>query len=507
MRASGPQPIYPILLAAYFVLFLLSQNLTEVTLVEVLPVVAVAVIVAALATIVSGLAFRNARRGAVIIGAIVVVFFGYGHVAELARPLSGTIQQVGWLAFLAVAVIVALRGGRRLVRLTSALNVIAGVLVLATLVTIVPHELGRTAAGLETTPIAITGNGVAAPKRDIYYLIFDRYAATDEMKKHYGIDNPLNAWLESRGFYVATDSHANYVKTQLSIASSLNMTHLDELAARMGPDSDDEGPIFEMFHAHALARFVKAQGYRYVQVGSRYQPTNANPYADENPQPGGFSDFTAAIVDTSAIPALARRLGLTKATPARERYYDSARFQWRILDQQVDRPGPKLVFCHFLLPHPPYVFAADGSFVAKEDDPNDMAREYAGMVAYANSQIERLVDKLLALPEERRPIIVLQADEGPYPARYNVHSFSFDWSTATGDELRLKYGILNAYYLPGLQGDTGLYKSITPVNSFRLILSRYFGANLPLLPDRIYTSKAKTRPYVLTDVTDRIAQP
>jgi Sulfatase len=507
VRLSGPTPVYPVLFAAYFVLFLMSQNLTEVTFDEVLPVLVVAIVAAAIATAVAGILLRSIRRGAIVAGALVIAFFAYGHVANALYPrVGGFVQQIAWVAFVVVALVLAVRIGRRLVPLTTALNLVGGLLVVTTLATIIPHELNRPAAGAVSALPSIDGVAASGPKRDIYYLIFDRYGDTDEMKKHYGIDNPLNAYLESKGFYVADDAHANYVKTQLSIASSLNMSYLDKVGAQMGPDSSDESPIYEMMQAHAIARFIKSQGYKYVQIGSRFKPTNVNSYADENPQPDSLSDFSSALIDTSAIPPIARRLGLTRSTPQRERYWNTARFQFRILGQELTNPGPKLVFCHFLLPHPPYVFAADGSLVTHEDVPSDMAHEYAGMVTYANSQIMKFVDSVMKLPEEQRPIIVLAADEGPYPARYNVDTNNFDWAQSTNDELRLKYGILNAFYMPGL-ADTGLYKTITPVNDFRLIFSKYFGADLPLLPDRIYTSKAKARPYDFTDVTDRITQP
>jgi hypothetical protein len=42
------------------------------------------------------------------------------------------------------------------------------------------------------------------------------------------------------------------------------------------------------------------------------------------------------------------------------------------------------------------------------------------------------------------------------------------------------------------------------VNTFRLIFGAYFGADLPLLPDRSFTSAGKYRPYDLTEITDRL---
>jgi Sulfatase len=508
--AARSLPVHPILFAIYLVLFLYAQNLGEVELGEVLPVLGLAIGGSALALLVTKLVWRDLRRGAIVVSALVIVFFAYGHVANALVDLRvpGFAQQVGWVLFVIAAALVAWRIRGRLEPVTKALDAVALILIVVSLVTIVPHEIERATGGAtpESPLPIVAGAAQAGPKRDIWYLIFDRYASNDQLQAAYGIDGTLQDFLEAHGFFVGRDSHANYVKTSLSLASSLNLTYLDDLAAKMGPDSDDHGPVFQMMKDHVLGRFLKSQGYDFVQVGSPYGPTNVNPYADENPRLDSTSDFAGAIYDTSVIPAFARRVGLVKATPTRERYYRTAQFQWETLDGLVDHPGPKLVFAHFLLPHPPYVFNADGSFHAEEDG-RDVAPNYERQLRYTDTQIKALVTKLQALPEDRRPIIVLQADEGPYPQRYNADTVHFDWSGATQDELHMKYGILNGYDLPGLTGDSGLYPSITPVNSFRLILNKYFGTDTPLLPDREYTSKGKFRPYDLTDVTERLAQP
>jgi hypothetical protein len=62
--------------------------------------------------------------------------------------------------------------------------------------------------------------------------------------------------------------------------------------------------------------------------------------------------------------------------------------------------------------------------------------------------------------------------------------------------------ILNALYLPNGGGEA-LYGSITPVNTFRLILQRYFQGDIDLLPDRVLYSEYR-RPYDFIDLTDQI---
>lgn len=58
-----------------------------------------------------------------------------------------------------------------------------------------------------------------------------------------------------------------------------------------------------------------------------------------------------------------------------------------------------------------------------------------------------------------------------------------------------------AFYLPG-GGDALFYKSVTPVNIFRLIFNFYFQANYPLLDDKSYFAPGNYQ-YKFFDVTDK----
>jgi hypothetical protein len=57
---------------------------------------------------------------------------------------------------------------------------------------------------------------------------------------------------------------------------------------------------------------------------------------------------------------------------------------------------------------------------------------------------------------------------------------------------------LIAYYFPN-GGARVLYPTITPVNTFRLVLNTYFGQKFPLLPDASYYS-TYDHPYKFTEV-------
>jgi hypothetical protein len=206
---------------------------------------------------------------------------------------------------------------------------------------------------------------------------------------------------------------------------------------------------------------------------------------------------------TTAWPTLADRFGIDQSSDFERTEYERVLFQFDALEQVPDDPDPTFTFAHFTLPHPPYVFDAEGNFVTRERAASMGADAgYVQQLEYTNTRMQELVDKLLAGPDD--PIIVIQSDEGPHPDALEQDEDDYEWTQAPLVDLQRKLRILNAYYLPN-GGEDGLYETITPVNSFRLIFDEYFGADLPLLPDQTWVFQDKAHPYRLTEVTDELA--
>ena len=156
-----------------------------------------------------------------------------------------------------------------------------------------------------------------------------------------------------------------------------------------------------------------------------------------------------------------------------------------------------------LIPHKPYVFNKDGSLPSEQEvKSRDRDDNYINQLIYANTMIEKLVNELLSKSKEK-PIIIIQSDEGPFPERYRKNTKRFKWDRATKKELRQKMGILNAYYLPDV-GQSVLYPSITPVNTFRVIFNLYFNTNYELLPDKSYVHEDERHLYKFTEVNDKL---
>jgi hypothetical protein len=127
-----------------------------------------------------------------------------------------------------------------------------------------------------------------------------------------------------------------------------------------------------------------------------------------------------------------------------------------------------------VVPHLPYTFGPNGevpAFQGKDATYEEVAAAYVDQVKFVNREILNVIDRLIE-DSHIPPVIIIQGDHGPLP-------------DLTEDPLR-RLPILNAYYLPGVQTDQILYSSISPVNSFRVVLNSYFGQNLPLLEDQSY---------------------
>jgi hypothetical protein len=492
-------------------LFLWSQNLGETNPSQVLLPLAVVVAGAALLTMVLGLLLRDRQRGALVATPVLVGFLMYGHAAHLVARfhVPGLIQQAGWIALIVIAIVAAVRlSARSIATLDRALVRIGAVLVIVTLVLIIPFQVGAFSGRASIPRIEPVSDATAAPKRDVYWLVFDRYGSDRALELQYGVKNDLTPWLQEHGFEVLADSHANYIRTVLSMSTTLQMADLDDVVRTQGSASSDVTTVNELLQDSPVARQFKALGYRYHHIGGAWDPNRNDRGADVNhsmPVVPGTGDFLDALFDTSAIPALAKRLHVPVGS-VRERQFLFSEYGLDALDAVRDEPGPKFVQAHILLPHPPLVFDRDGTFIDDATASRLTKQElYERQLAYTNTRLKAFISGLQALPEDERPIIILQADEGPWPPSYSTgRKTSVDWAAqATDDELEQKFGIMNAWYLP--EGDDlGLDPAMTAINTFPVLFGRYFGIEYPLLPDRIYASRDWYHPYDLTDITDRL---
>jgi len=244
-----------------------------------------------------------------------------------------------------------------------------------------------------------------------------------------------------------------------------------------------------------LAAFLEEQGYEIIGFDSGFSWTNLIE-ADFFLAPsvgsvkymgmsGGANEFEVLLLKTSAGLLLAdasiKLPTMLRPDLSGPRRQHRERILY-ILDElpKIPRlPSPKFVFAHIVAPHTPYVFGPNGEPIGGEVEG---VSAYRDQLIYVNKRVLPVLQQIIA-NSETPPIIVVQADHGG--VRTNLQ-----------DRMR----ILNAYYLPD-GGEKILYPSISPVNTFRLILNHYFGTNYPQLEDAAYHSGYET-PYDYTVVKD-----
>lgn len=515
-RAPKPSRVlHPFLFAAFPTLALFAHNAGQTFLGEIFWPTVVSVGFAMVLLQITKRILRDAHRAGAVVSIFLALVFSYGHLVQAIQWQVGSLTITpGYLLLVipaTVALVALIRTRRPLEPITHILNVTAIVLVMMPLLDIVVDKLRPATAHQQevTAEVVDRSESSAHASRsgalpDIYYIVFDRYAHADTLKEFYGFDNSefLNG-LVQRGFYIADQSRANYLNTAQSLPCSLNMKHITDLSRTVGEDSDDMKPLYAMLQDYTVWRFLKARGYQFIHLGSWWQPTRHNKHADRNINLYSLPEFSQILYQTTLLYPLGLKFGIC----------DKNREQWKRVLYKFEQlaeipaiPQPKFVFAHFLVPHDPYVFDREGRFVTPDDAGGKSRRElYVNQLVFTNRKATEVIDHILTR-SATPPIIVVQADEGPFPLdrpQEEYQSPTFDWRTLTRAEWKQKMRILNAYHLPGVDS-SALYPSITPVNSFRLIFNLYFQTQFELLPDESYAFVDARHIYKFFTVTNEI---
>lgn len=514
--------LHPFAVASFPVLFLFAANIREqLSLAPLWEPLAVVLGVAAVTLVAAMLVGRmvgvGADRAALAASLLIGLGLTYGHVWNLTGEALGLHRYllIAWALLALAGLVVVLRMGAEAARrLTVALNVAAGVLVFVNLVPVVDFGLRNLSSGEPIGGEAVGGQASTAGGRDVWYLVFDRYAGAAALEQLYGFDNtPFLDELRDRGFRVAEAATANYLKTAHSLASSLNMEELDaEVLAAEASAPDDWGPLYRRLQSsHGVERFLHERGYRYLHLGLRRGATYANEAADVEFLLGDTTEFSTVLADTTILLALGRVLPDDLAGGVESVYPAQTLFQLEELERIADAPGRNFVFAHLLLPHPPYAFNADGSRVTPQQRASrNEDEQYLEQLRYTNARILQLLDRMHDEPAESWPIVVIAADEGPFPKRYADDEAGFAWLEATPDELLRKFSILIAVSVPGVDDEglaaAGFSEDQTPVNLFRVVFNAAFDAGMPMLRNRNWVFVDQRHLYDLVDVTDRVGR-
>ena len=432
---------------------------------------------------------KDGVKAGLLVTLLVLWFLSFGHISALvvggAKGAFGRSFFLATFLLLGLAAFFILRSRRDWSGLTRVLNVVAAALVLFNVASIVQASARR--PRVFVSPVIKT-SGPAASRPNIYYIVLDAYTRADVLEEVFSFDNSgFLSDLEARGFAVASESYANYGWTYHSLASSLNMDYLDDVAKKIRGTTANQEPLYRMIQENRAMAFLKSQGYEILCFSSSVKPGDIKDVDASLGFAGASSEFLSALLNTTPLPLLFNLKAVSSTYGAHRAHVLDA---FRALEESPARKGPFFFFVHLMSPHPPFVFDPDGEpaepgylFSLVDADrlhggDEAAVREYVvgyrEQVAFLNKKILRAVDAILGRSPQP-PIVILQGDHGSR-AYANL-------DRPEACYLKENLAILNAYFLPG-EPRALVYPRISPVNTFRLVFSQYFRAGLELIEDR-----------------------
>jgi hypothetical protein len=242
-------------------------------------------------------------------------------------------------------------------------------------------------------------------------------------------------------------------------------------------------------------RLAKDRDFQVMAIGSTYGPTKRFAQADVCVcEQRGLDMFEQAVLEQTPFGALP--LDPWTYGAHRRKVLDA----FQTLEQLPAPASGRLILTHVLAPHPPFIFAADGSFTRPDrpfrfsegsDFPGpreEYVRGYREQTRFMVKRLREVIDAILARPGPK-PVIVFHGDHGP--------GSMLQQNDAARTNLDERMDIFAAYYFP--DNRDAFYPSMTPVNGVRLLANGYLGTNLPPLPDQSWFS-TEEHPYDFTAV-------
>ena len=498
-----PLVIHPFFFALFPALSLVSDHIELLSINNTVVVIAiVTLVVAFLSLLLLRSLVKDRQQAGLLVSLSLLLFFSYGHVFDFVTTnfeSLGVRHRHLLLAWSMLAILVmrfSLRARTDSQVYTNFLNLMGALLVLISFVHIAGYEIATRDYWQPTEEFE---SAIRKPDQndvlpDIYYVILDGHASSSTLREIYDHDDAeFIDHLKEVGFFIADESRSNYAMTALSLASSLNMEHVNSPSNLLNMDQTDVQVPMQMIENNTSMRFLKSKGYRIIFLGSGFGVTQRNRHADLEVDCGYVDETLGRFIQSTLIRAVADKSHLIEND---QRNRVLCTFLELAAVHRIE--GPTFVFAHIAPPHWPFLFDASGNRIHLEklDAPQEK-EAYIDQLIFVDKKIEDLIDEIL-LRSELDPIMIIQSDHGP------GLGFESDdrWQNPTRENLRERMRILNAYYLPN-GGSDSFYEAITPVNTFRLIFNTYLGSHFPLLSDQSYFS-TYANPYRFIDVTESV---
>lgn len=473
--------LYPFLFALYPIIELRNLNITYVDSASLIRPMLISILVTGLIWIVLRFIMKDWQKAGILTSLLVISFFLYGHLFIQIESNFGTAIRHRYLMLVFGGIL--LFAGiyiQTKVKNPDPFNFLAVMGLLLTLfsaIRSIQHDVSEYRSAqvireLQKSFIEETSQPNTVQKPDIYVILLDAHTSARTLRNVFRYDNSgFTQQLQDLGFYIAECAQSNYPITNLSVTSMFYA------------DYHQQPTLFPLYSSLAIET-LRSEGYQVITFENRsnghfsfaedVRLSRNQIFQGNIDLTGGFSEFEIMLAKTSfariAFDMPQHIPGFDAQRLQQVEYYEHYQQTYFILDELKrlpQRDGPKLVFAHLLVPHSPFIFAANGDFLWADDPISG----YLSNVQFIDSQIMPVVAEIIessGVP----PVIIIMGDHGPT-------------GVPDVDTPETRMSILNAYYVSD-DAKKDLYPTITPVNSFRVVFNNYFGTSYPLLEDLSY---------------------
>lgn len=283
------------------------------------------------------------------------------------------------------------------------------------------------------------------PKRDIYIFLLDAYAGQKTLS-HLGFDNSnFTNSLKNRGFQVYNNMESNYNKTVLSLSSFLNADYIENIPFKTPAKAVSNSAFFKL---------AKKSGYKIYYINSwtmDFVITEGTIDEAYNSTKSASDDITELFIGkTLLMPPPKRQM------KKRQKIFKQILAKAEDLIEQDD--PKRLIFAHFLMPHPPYIFDENGNelptkkvYDTNTTEPKGTVikpESYIGFLKYANKTTLDFIDKIFAKNKEK-PIIIVMGDHGARVVDY--YPYEAEYLKEAEKNYKYYFNTFLAYYNPDIE--------------------------------------------------------
>ena len=463
--------IFPFLLAFLPSWQLILKNYDELIFQDILislTIVAVSVIVWIVITKI----IKNGNKAALITGIGVGFFFYFGYLQDALDgilifniPINKTsvLVIISTIIFI-ISTIYFVKSRKSFALSIKIANVFAITLILFTLVQFVIP-------------------GALAEKPNVYHIILDEYTDNEILMKAFNYDNEkFLEFLNKNGFYMPDKSFSTFGSTPDELNLILNMDY----PINRGWVSDS----YQSLKNNKVMSVFSDQNYSIIETNSMMRWKN-------------FSDVdTKLCYDTNFINSEFLDQVLRKSII---RYFleqhhndtrrDTVRCTFNELSEIASQSsGPKYIFSHIYVPHPPFLFGPNGENVIPDHreisglQSWENPQGYINQLIYATNQVSIVVKNIVK--NDPTAVIILQGDTGTLTGT--------DTFMTTMKDVYQAHSILYAVRIP----DVNNLEYMVPVNTYRIIFNNYFNMDYEYLEQHSYARQND----VWTDITEKLRE-